>query len=123
MVAGITGAAIGRTQARRLGIGGTVQIPGIMANRFRDLVAAGVRDPAGRLIRDMVFDEDLFRELLQSNLEQGGKSLSKTATRRLNAWTAAVIAEYGGAFEEEPKNARFIESSTEDIESLTEDFE
>ena len=106
MVAGLTGAAAGRTTARRFGLGGTVQIPGIMANRFRDLVAVGVRDPAGRLIRDMIFDETLFRELLQSNLEEGGKALSKTATRRLNAWAAVVIAEYGGAFEEEPENAR-----------------
>ena len=44
--------------------------------------------------------EELFKELLQSNLEEGGKALSKTATRRLNAWTATVTAEYGGAFEE-----------------------
>lgn len=101
MLAGITGAAFGRAQAQRLGIGGTIQIPGIMASRFRSLVAAGVRDPAGRLLRDMITDETLFRELLQSNLEEGGTALTKEATTRLNSWVAVVLAEYGGAFDEQ----------------------
>ena len=101
-VAGIAGAAVGRNEARRLGVGGTVQIPGIMAERFRTLVAAGIKDPAGRLIRDAITDEALFKELLQSNLEEGGKKLSSVAARRLSVWTASVLAEYGGAFEEEP---------------------
>lgn len=94
-LAGISGAAVGRSQARRLGVGGTVQIPGIMAERFRNLVKAGVNDPAGRLLRDMIFDEDLFRELLQEGMEEGGTKLSKVATRRLNTWAVVVAAEYG----------------------------
>ena len=99
--AGIAGAAVGRAQAMRLGIGGTVQIPGIMAKRARDLLNAGVKDPASRLIRDAIEDEVLFRELLMAPLEQEGKALSKEASRRLNAWTAVVLAEYGGTFREE----------------------
>lgn len=98
-MAGIAGAAVGRSQARRLGIGGTVQIPGIMANRFRDMIAAGVQDPAGRLLRDMVYDEALFKELLEAPLLEGGTKLTPEATRRLNAWAFNVIAEHGGAYE------------------------
>ena len=100
-IAGITGAAAGRSEARMMGVGGTVQIPGIMAERFRALAKAGIKDPAGRLMRDIIFDEALFKELLQSSLEDGGKTLSKVAARRLNIWTASVLAEYGGAFEQE----------------------
>lgn len=98
-VAGIAGAAVGRSESRRLGIGGTVQIPGIMANRFRALANAGVKDPASRLLRDSVFDESLYKELLQTSIDESGK-MKPEAIRRLNAWTAAVIAEYGGTFDE-----------------------
>ena len=100
-VAGIVGAGVGRSQARRVGIGGTVQIPGIMANRFRELVAAGVKDPASRLIRDAVEDEALFRELLQAPIEAETRKLSKRAGRKLNAWAAAVLAEHGATIQEE----------------------
>jgi hypothetical protein len=96
-VAGIAGAAVGRSQARRMGIGGTVQIPGILANRFRELVAAGVKDPASRLMRDAMLDEDLFRELLEAPLEDGGRRLGKVARGRLNIWAAGVLAEHGAA--------------------------
>lgn len=100
-IAGITGAAFGRVQTQKLGIGGTVQIPGIMAQRFRELVNAGVHDPASRLITDSITDEALFRELLMAPIEKTEKKLSEKATRRLNAWAAAVLAEHGGAFDEE----------------------
>ena len=96
-VAGIAGAGFGRSQARRLGVGGTVQIPGIMAQRFRELVAAGVNDPASRLIHDAVLDEKLFRELLMAPLEEEARRLSAPATARLQAWAAAVLAEHGAA--------------------------
>lgn len=98
-VAGITGAAVGRHHARKMGIGGTVQIPGIMADRFRSLVSAGVKDPAGRLLRDAVSDETLFKELLEEPLLESGKKLSKPAIRRLNVWFYAVMAEHGGSEE------------------------
>lgn len=99
--AGIAGAAFGRVETAKLGIGGTVQIPGIFANRFRDLLNSGVKDPASRLIRDAVFDEDLFKELLMAPLEQEALALSKQATQKLNAWAAGVLAEHGAAVLEE----------------------
>lgn len=97
-VAGITGAASGRHTSAQLGTGANVQIPGIMANRFRDLVEAGVQDPATQLMRDAVHDETLFRDLLQESLEDG--ELGETAQRRLNAWAAAVAAEHGGTLDD-----------------------
>lgn len=100
-VAGIAGAAVGRSQARRMGVGGTVQIPGIMANRFRDMVAAGVKDPASRFLRDAVMDEALFRELLQAPIEEEALRLSAAATARLNAWVAGVLAEHGANVQED----------------------
>lgn len=91
-IAGIAGAASGRRTAGNLGVGATVQIPGMVADRFRDLVRSRVRDPAGRLIRDAITDEGLFRELLQAEIQPDG-TLPRTAQRRLNAWTAAILAE------------------------------
>lgn len=91
-VAGVSGAAVGRTSAAASGVGGTVQIPGIMANRFRELVEAGVQDPAERLMRDAVRDEQLFTELLQARIPESGE-LPEKAANRLNAWAAGVVAE------------------------------
>lgn len=107
-VAGIAGAAAGRHSAANVGVGGTVQIPGIMANRFRELVAAGVQDPAERLMRDAVRDEGLFRELLQARVGANGELPTKAANR-LNAWVAGVLAENGQRSEEEPTQAPSVD--------------
>ena len=96
----VSGARFGSLVSRQVG-GGGIQIPHIFSKQFRQLTEAGVRDPSARLIRDAIFDEDLFKELLQSNLEEGGTALSKIATGRLNAWMATALAEYGGVFDEE----------------------
>ena len=98
VAAGLTGAAVGRTQAARLGIGGTVQIPGIFASKFRELVNAGVKDPVTRLLSDAIRDEDLFRDLLLAPLKDG--KISREATRTLNAWVAVVLAEHGGVLDQ-----------------------
>ena len=99
-VAGIVGAGVGRNSARKFGMGGTVQIPGIMASRFRDMVSAGVKDPAGRLLRDAVNDETLFRALLEEPGAETVADLSIESTRALQAWAFNVLAEYGGAFDD-----------------------
>jgi hypothetical protein len=99
-LSGIIGAGVGRNTARRFGLGGTVQIPGIVADRFRQMALAKVKDPAGRLLRDSIHDEALFRELLQSPVDVTGE-LTPEATRKLNTWAFNVMAEHGGAFEEE----------------------
>lgn len=100
-IAGITGAAIGRQQGRNLGVGGTVQIPGIVANRFRELAKAGVSDPASRLIHDAIYDEGLFKTLLMAPVDKATGQLTKEASRRLNAWAIAVLIENGGYYDEE----------------------
>ena len=101
MVAGLGGAASGRIYAHKLGLAGTVQIPGIMASRFRDLVASGVRDPATRLIKDAVGDEKLFLELLNAKTLDG--TLPDKAIKRLNAWAVVVAAEHGGTLTPDPE--------------------
>lgn len=63
---GVLGAAAGRRSGRQIGIGGTVQIPGIIANRFRELGRAGVNNSAQRLIVEAIQDETLFREVLMA---------------------------------------------------------
>jgi hypothetical protein len=86
---GILGAAFGRQTSSNLG-GGTVQIPGIMAERFRSLGRAGLLNPAKRLVIDALGDEKLFREVLMASVNNPTAPLSQQATRRLNAWAAAA---------------------------------
>ena len=96
LLAGIAGAASGR----RMGnvIGGTIQVPGMIASRFRQLAESNVRDPVTRLLRDAMHDEKLFRALLEPvDVEVG---LSKTTTSALNAWAFNVLAENGGVYDE-----------------------
>lgn len=95
------GAGLFRNIAAKFGFGGTVQIPGEGASAVRDIVAAGIRDPGGRLIRDSIFDEKLFREFLQASLDEGTGAMSRVAARRLNAWVITVLADYGGRTEEQ----------------------
>jgi hypothetical protein len=90
---GVLGAAYGREVSTRMG-GGTVQIPGIFANRFRELGAAGMGNPAKRLIVDALQDEKLFREVLMGSADASG-NLPEAATRRLNAWAAGALIREG----------------------------
>lgn len=99
LVAGLAGAASGRHLARALGFGGTLQAPELMSRRFRQLADAGVHDPVMRLIVDAIRDERLFRELLLAPLQETGQGLTAVARRRLNAWAAVVLAEYGGVID------------------------
>lgn len=111
-VAGVTGAGIGRQSAAASGAGGTVQIPGIMANRFRELAQAGVQDPAERLMRDAVRDEQLFRDLLQARIAPDGELPAKAANR-LNAWAAGVLTEQGARPEEQEASAPSVDELRE----------
>jgi hypothetical protein len=96
----IFGARMGRAWERATGGGGTVQIPGIFSQRMKELADAGIHDPAARLIVDSMFDEKLFRDVLKSAIK-GVEEISASGIRRLNAWTAAVIADYGGLLDTE----------------------
>ena len=92
-LAGVAGARISATVTRATGGPATVQIPGIMAARFRDMTKMGIEDPARRLIADSVSDERLFRELLQASTKDG--ELSPRATARFRTWVATVLAQEG----------------------------
>lgn len=99
MVLGILGAAHGRRVSSALG-GGTIQIPGIFAEKFRQLGSLGMVNPAKRLIVDALQDEKIFREVLMAPVTSG--EVSKQTARRLNAWAAGAVArELGPQPEEE----------------------
>jgi hypothetical protein len=100
---GILGAAFGRHTSSALG-GGTVQIPGIMANRFRSLGKAGLLNPARRLVIDALQDEKLFKEVLLAVIREPEKPLSAVAVRRFNAWAAFAAADLLDS--EEEKNGK-----------------
>lgn len=100
-MARMTGAGVGGAQSSRIGVGGEIQMANIMSTRFRELADAFVKNSPDRLLRDAILDDKLFKELLQAELEEGGKKLPDVARQRLNAWAAAVLAENGGAFEEQ----------------------
>lgn len=104
-IASVAGASAGRQWARVTGSAGTVQIPGIFAQRFRELVQSGVADPASRLLIDSVFDESLYREVLLAPITARNE-VSQTASRRLQAWTASVLLENGGTFSEEQEDTQ-----------------
>ena len=91
VLAGILGAAQGRILSQQLG-GGTVQIPGIMAENFRKLAAGGIINPAQKLLEDAIQDEDLFREILLNPMNE---EFSEKATRRLNAWAVGLLTDEG----------------------------
>lgn len=88
----IAGAGAGRNAAAATGSGGTVQIPGQVAEAFDRLANAGFQDPAGRLLRDAVRDEKLWRDLMQAEVTPDGQ-LPKNARDRLNAWVAGIASE------------------------------
>lgn len=91
---GILGAAYGRNVSSNLG-GGTVQIPGIFADKFRQLGIQGMVNPAKRLIVDAMQDEDLFKRVLMA---KDPENLPEEARRLLNAWAIGAV---GHNFEDE----------------------
>lgn len=88
MLARLLGAAYGRHVGRSMGAGGTVQIPGMFADKFKSLLQQGI-DPARQLLVDAVQDDKLFRELLLARVTPENK-LPEQATRRMNAWIATL---------------------------------
>jgi hypothetical protein len=92
VIAGVTGAQIGRKVAEATG-GGTVQTPGIMAGIFRRMTANRIQDPARRLLIDAVQDEDLFKALIAKTTDPKQR---EAARRKLNAWVVGVIRDAGG---------------------------
>ncbi|MQA65042.1 MAG: hypothetical protein GEU76_03940 [Alphaproteobacteria bacterium] len=97
VIAGVTGAQLGRKVAEATG-GGTVQTPGIMAGIFRRLTASRIQDPARRLLIDAVQDEDLFKALIAKTTDPKQQEFAR---RKLNAWAVAVIRDAGGEDTEE----------------------
>lgn len=83
----VSGAQIGRAIAKFTG-GGTVQTPGILVGETKRLMAAGVRDPATRLLTDAIQDEKLFKALL---LPLDTPARVSAVRAKLNAWAFDVL--------------------------------
>lgn len=94
-------AAGGRAAGRAVGSGGTVQIPGQAVQLSEELVRRGL-DPARKLVIDAVMapDDALLRTLLMETPLSARRQ--DIAHKQINAWAAAVAAEYGMQLERDP---------------------
>ena len=101
MIFRMAGAASGRKFASVSGSGASIQMANYGAKRFQELGLAGIQDPGRKLIIDTVEDETLFREILQSNVDD--PQAAARTKRRLNVWFAAVYAEHSKDFETSPQ--------------------
>jgi len=85
----IGGAQIGRMLARVTG-GGTVQTPGIMSERFKNIASRLTKDRSFQLISDAILSEDgkLLQSLLQPITKPGSNAASniKFLEQRMNLW-------------------------------------
>lgn len=83
----ISGASVGR------GLGtGTLQAPQLVADIFENMARGGIIGAERRLLEDAIFDEDLFKALLE-NPSDGPISIK--SQRALRAWAAQTLATYG----------------------------
>jgi len=89
----VSGASIGR----RLGTG-TLQAPEMVANIFERLGRGGVLDAETKILEDAIFNQDLFKALLE---KPSNGTLSPESQRAFRAWAAQTLATYGDEEQEE----------------------
>ena len=76
----------------KIGAGGTVQIPGIFAERWHKIASYMTKNRFERLINDAVMSPDkklLEALLMPMNKPTGKTKAGKAALRRINAWLVA----------------------------------
>jgi hypothetical protein len=89
----VSGAATGRAFGRKIGSGGTVQIPGHFSKMFQDFAKKGL-DPAKRFITDMMSDEALFKAGLKLKVTPKGEVVGpKESIAKFNTWMAGVLVD------------------------------
>jgi hypothetical protein len=81
----------GGTLGRRLGTG-TLQAPEQLANIFETLGKGGVFDAEVKLLEDAIFNDDLFKVLLEKPTKG---EISKQSQTVLRAWMAKTLATHG----------------------------
>ena len=69
-----------------------MQTPGIISNRVKTALEAGVSDPAKKLLVAAIGDDTLFRALLT---EAATPVRAKFVRTQLNAWLSAILAREG----------------------------
>jgi hypothetical protein len=86
LVARVTGAKVGRQ------VSNTIQGPAIFAQKFQELMQAGIANPAEKLLIDAIDNEELFKSLMAVKL--GGKNSNRVlvrANRAINAWMGVTL--------------------------------
>ena len=94
VLAGLSGAAMGRVWAERLGVNATVAIPSIFAKYNRDLLRGWVRNPALMILGNAVTDEKLMKDLL-TNVTPDGQ-IPRKVEKRLRSFLIGMIVSEGG---------------------------
>lgn len=89
----ISGGSIGRS----LGTG-TLQAPEQMANIFENLARGGVLDAEKKMLEDAMFNDDLFKAMLETPTKA---ELSKKSQTAIRAWAAQTLATYGDEQQEQ----------------------
>ena len=89
----ISGGSVGRS----LGTG-TLQAPEQMANIFENLARGGVLDAEKKMLEDAMFNDDLFKAMLETPTKA---ELSKKSQTAIRAWAAQTLATYGDEQQEQ----------------------
>ena len=100
LVARVTGAKVGRQ------VSNTIQTPAIFAQKFQELMQAGIANPAEKLLIDAIDNEELFKSLMAVKL--GGKNsdrVSVRAERAINAWMGVTLKNLATEEEEQQQPA------------------
>lgn len=89
----ISGASMGR------GLGtGTLQAPQLVADIFENMAKGGIIGAERKLLEDAIFDEDLFKALLE---RPSDGPMSRKSQRALRAWAAQTLSTYGDEQQEQ----------------------
>lgn len=100
IVARVTGAKVGRQ------VSNTIQTPAIFAQKFQELMQAGIANPAEKLLIDAIDNEELFKSLMAVKL--GGKNNNRVlvrADRAINAWMGVTLKNLATEEEEQQQPA------------------
>jgi hypothetical protein len=85
---------------------GTIQVPGAVSQKFKQLAEAGIVNPAIRFITDAVDDAsgETFNTLMKRGFDESGvpNENGKAIIRYLNAWAAGLLTQAASGEESQP---------------------
>jgi len=96
---------LGAWTGRQMGTG-TIQVPGAVSQKFKQLAEAGIVNPAIRFITDAVDDAsgETFNTLMKRGFDESGvpNENGKAIIRYLNAWAAGLLTQVASGEESQP---------------------